>query len=163
MPEQWQYHSLCPLHPPTFSPSLELEYYLIPLRGKGRHALHGWLPRAAVRHRPTSANQTSILLSEWRCQQIRVWLGQTSNQPRVCRSDFGCSRWCRLSRNLTQLLYVSLWILDHVGGVYIRCALCHCFWSCQVQLSALGVFLPYSNFFSQSREWSKVFVEFLSL
>lgn len=39
------------------------EYYLIPLRGEGRHAFHGWLPRSAVRHGPAAAGQTSVLLS----------------------------------------------------------------------------------------------------
>ena len=111
---------------PLVSHPRSSKYYLIPLRGKGMHALRGRLPRAAVRHGSTAASQTSIFLAEWWRQQVRVRLGQASNQPKVCRSDFDRCLRCGLSWNFSGVRNVSLWSLDLLGGVGIRSALCHC-------------------------------------
>lgn len=84
---------------PLVSRPPESQYYLIPLRGEGRHALHGWLPRSAVGHGAAAAGQTSILLSVRRCQQVRVRLGQTTNESQVCGSGSESPRRCLLGRD----------------------------------------------------------------
>lgn len=108
-------------HVPT-----ESEYYLIPLRRKGRHTLRGWLPRSAVRHGPGAAGQTSVLLSVRRCQQVRVRLGQAANESQVCWSGFESSHWCGFCRGTTWVHNIRLW------GVFTRSTICHCF-GAQVQ------------------------------